>query len=395
MKLAIFTESIFHLSQGGRLYSPICQFIPFIVPLSEKFEKLTIASRHKKNVIPPNDINYIDFNERREFVGLPYYKSSEDFYIRSLYLVPKCLPILKRVINVNDVILLRIHHPMAAIIARISKNRGKPFVLYWAGPLITDLIRQNYPGRSIRGCAAKMIGKLHQNSYRNLARHASMNLFIDASEYKTMGSPEKTRWVVPNLVSEGDLTNQVKPRNDKILKVVFVGRLYRHKGIYDLLEAIKYLLQDNIQVKLHIVGDGPERENLENIVKKFVLSEHIIFYGNLAHAAVQKLMAQSHVMALPSYAEGLPKVLWEAWAKCLAVVMTDVGSISYYVKDQYNGLIVKAGKAGDLANAIKLLERDDEFRIKLAERGHVLAMEHTWKNEIENIAYAINEVACS
>ena len=241
MKLAIFTESIFHMSQTGALYSPICQFIPFIIPLSDILEKLTIVSRCKRGVVPPEDTNFIDFKETREFVGLPYYKNTEEFYKKSIYLVPKSFPIIKRVIRASDVIIIRIHHTMASIIASFAKKQNKPLVLYWAGPPLKDLIRQNYPGKSMRCRTAKIIGEIQQRYYRSLTRYASMNLFIDKNEYINMGSPERTRWVVPNLVSKDRINFKINPRNDKILIITFVGRLYKHKGIHDLLEGIKLL----------------------------------------------------------------------------------------------------------------------------------------------------------
>lgn len=110
----------------------------------------------------------------------------------------------------------------------------------------------------------------------------------------------------------------------KTLKLIFVGRIIKSKGIYELIGACKLLSQKGIKYKLTIVGDGSERENIEKYIKENDI-KNIVLKGQLPYEDTQKEYSKYDIFINPSYTEGLPTTVLEALANNLIVIATDAG----------------------------------------------------------------------
>lgn len=117
------------------------------------------------------------------------------------------------------------------------------------------------------------------------------------------------------------IQNKKKP---KLLKLLFVGRIIKSKGIYELVDSCKFLSKDNIKYSLTIIGDGSERENLEKYIKKNNI-KNIVLKGQLPYEDTQKEYSKYDIFVNPSYTEGLPTTVLEALANNLIVIATDAG----------------------------------------------------------------------
>ena len=104
-------------------------------------------------------------------------------------------------------------------------------------------------------------------------------------------------------------------------------------------------------------------------------------------------MRGCHVFALPSYGEGMPKALLEAWAAGLAVVTTPVGAIPDLLNHGTEGLLHSPGAILDLAAALTSLAVDEQHRRELATAGLTKVHSYTWTIEIERIASRLKAVA--
>lgn len=135
--------------------------------------------------------------------------------------------------------------------------------------------------------------------------------------------------------------------------LLFVGRLAGVKGVPVLLEALAQLRQDMPDVRLDLIGDGPERDEIEAEARALGLSEAVNFLGYQSQDAVAQALACHHALILPSFAEGVPVVLMEAMASAIPVVATQVGGVSELVEDGVSGRIVPPGDAAALATAIR------------------------------------------
>ena len=155
-------------------------------------------------------------------------------------------------------------------------------------------------------------------------------------------------------------------RPDEI-RLVFVGRLAPVKGLRVLLEALAQLTEELPQLHLVLVGDGPDRANLEAAAAP--LGDSVTFTGYLSQAEVAQAMQGADICVLPSFAEGVPVVLMEAMASRKPVVATQVAGVGELVEDGENGFIVPPGDMEMLADRIRTLAGDAKLRARMGAKG--------------------------
>ncbi len=114
---------------------------------------------------------------------------------------------------------------------------------------------------------------------------------------------------------------------DVIKKILFVGRIIREKGIFELLEAFDCLVKEGYDLELTVVGDGPD---LSEIIQRF--SSKKIRYIK-AVPDVDIYYTDADLFILPSYREGLPNVVLEAMSVGLPVIATPVGALPEIFRD--------------------------------------------------------------
>jgi len=160
--------------------------------------------------------------------------------------------------------------------------------------------------------------------------------------------------------------------------LVTIGRLSREKAQGDLIAALNELRRNRNaeNFKLLIVGDGPDRDRLEQAVRDADLVERVVFVGHLND--VHAYYSLADVVVVPSHSEGSPNVVLEAMAAGKPIVATKVGGIPELVTDGENGLLVPPGDHVEMAKAIDLVLSDSSLAARLAARGRALVSErHT------------------
>jgi glycosyltransferase involved in cell wall biosynthesis len=172
--------------------------------------------------------------------------------------------------------------------------------------------------------------------------------------------------------------------------VVMAARLLEDKGVYEFISAAQLLRQKGVEARFQLAGEldtgNPAAIREEELLRR--CSEGTVEY--LGHRQdVVTLFAQSSLVVLPSYREGLPRVLIEAAASGRAVVTTDVpGCRDAIVKDQ-TGILVPPRNVAALADAIQYLLEDMELCKRMGKAGRVLAEE---KFAIEEVVSAHMEI---
>lgn len=134
-------------------------------------------------------------------------------------------------------------------------------------------------------------------------------------------------------------------------RLVSIGRLCEQKGQWLLLQAIAQLVVKYPKIQLHLIGDGELKTHLQSYVEQQGLSENIIFYGWQNAESIKEQLDDAKVMLLPSFAEGLPVVIMEAFARKKPVISTYIAGIAELVDDN-NGWLIPAGSISDLVEAI-------------------------------------------
>jgi glycosyltransferase involved in cell wall biosynthesis len=131
-----------------------------------------------------------------------------------------------------------------------------------------------------------------------------------------------------------------------------VGRLCEQKGQLLLIDAVAQLKRRGMDVNLVLAGDGELRPAIEEKIIALGLKDIIEITGWLSGAQVKERMLQCRALVLPSFAEGLPVVLMEAFALSRPVVTTYVAGIPELVQDQVNGWLIPAGSLEKLVEAL-------------------------------------------
>jgi glycosyltransferase involved in cell wall biosynthesis len=152
-------------------------------------------------------------------------------------------------------------------------------------------------------------------------------------------------------------------------KVVgMVARLDLQKGFEYLLRAVRELCVAFRELKVVIVGEGPDRKAIEDMIQQCGLQSKVVLAGQ--HSDMPGVYAAMDIFVLPSLNEGLPMTILEAMAASKPVIATRVGAIPSLIKDGDTGLLVDARDADGLRDAIANLLSDSELCERLGAAGH-------------------------
>lgn len=162
---------------------------------------------------------------------------------------------------------------------------------------------------------------------------------------------------------------------DGPLRLVYLGRLAREKGLYELLEAAGTARDAGVALHLTFVGSGPEESGLRQATALHRLVREVTFAGAAFGIDKAQRLASSDVFVLPSYGEGLPYALLEGMAAGNAVIATAVGAIPDIVVPGVHGTLVEPRDAGAIATAICAMAADREgmTRMQAASAQQIVA----------------------
>ncbi len=156
--------------------------------------------------------------------------------------------------------------------------------------------------------------------------------------------------------------------------VVMAARLLRDKGVCEFMEAARMLKQANVRARFLLVGDL-DRANPSSVTESQLEAwreegvVEILGY----RSSIASIFATSHIVVLPSYSEGLPKVLIEAAACGRAVVTTDIPGCREAIEPGQSGLLVAPRDAQALADAVQRLVENEDLRRQMGRAGRQLA----------------------
>ena len=160
-----------------------------------------------------------------------------------------------------------------------------------------------------------------------------------------------------------------KPKNLKQKPtVIFVGNLVKRKNVHTLLDAKK---QAKTNFNLIIVGDGPEKNNLENKAKNENIKD-VTFTG--VRRDVEKILPQADLFILPSFVEGLSVALIEALACGLPVIGSNIGGMSEAITKDV-GLLINPHDPTSISNAIDKILSNEKLYNKFKSNARKKAME--------------------
>ncbi|MCD4761947.1 glycosyltransferase family 4 protein [bacterium] len=169
---------------------------------------------------------------------------------------------------------------------------------------------------------------------------------------------------------DNDLTNEDDTAEQKFL-IGSIGNLYKNKGFEYFINAVKTLRDNALNVEAVIIGEGKEREELENWIDQVGLKNIFFLAGRINNAA--ELLPAFDLYVCSSVKEGLSYTLIEAKSAKLPIVATSVGGNPELIEDKKTGLLVKPASVEDLANNLYGYIYDSDLREKLSQAAKELA----------------------
>lgn len=185
---------------------------------------------------------------------------------------------------------------------------------------------------------------------------------------------------IPNAINVQPYKVLPRPRPNQVqVNILFLGHIGQEKGCFDLVYAIDQLRRSTTQpFCMHFVGEtlyAGEKERLQVEVKKLNLDDYIqIHPPEYDHAKISRL-ADSDILVLPSYFEGMPMSVIEAMAAGLPVVATRIGGIPDQIIHQYNGFLINPGDVRALSHSLQALLENPKERLQMGLNGREVACE--------------------
>lgn len=166
------------------------------------------------------------------------------------------------------------------------------------------------------------------------------------------------------------LQEEISERPDALIGLV--GRLTPQKGCEYFLRAAQRVLIDFPRTLFVLVGEGPDRRKLEELVRDLNIAERVIFAGH--REDMPDVYASLDILVLPSINEGLPMTLIEAMAAARPVIATPVGAIPKLIIPEQTGLLVNPRDPVGLAAALGRLISNPDLRHRLGRDGQAWVM---------------------
>jgi glycosyltransferase involved in cell wall biosynthesis len=168
--------------------------------------------------------------------------------------------------------------------------------------------------------------------------------------------------------------------------ITTVSRITKKKGVKDLVEIAPVLLKEKENLLFLIVGDGPERKKLEDMVERMNISRSFRFTGEVPRDAVLQLLEESDIFVLPSRNEAFGISILEAFSKNVPVVARNHSGVSDIIVQRKTGLLSEDNR--DMARQVKDLIENADLRESLATAAFGEIGKYKW----DNIASRIEEV---
>lgn len=180
-------------------------------------------------------------------------------------------------------------------------------------------------------------------------------------------APEKVT-VIPNAVdlenfemiqsTDGELRNSLGLTNRQV--VGFIGSFYAYEGLTVLLQALPWMLADNSDIRLLLVGGGPQEAELRQLANELKIADKVVFTGRVPHEQVQRYYSIIDVLVYPRLSMRLTDLVTplkplEAMAQGKLLAASDVGGHRELIRDGHNGVLFKTNDPRSLAEKVNAL----------------------------------------
>jgi len=286
-------------------------------------------------------------------------------YLVGAYYAMRGCSIARKLLKKESIDLIHHMFPSSAgvsysLLASLSNMpRHCPFIF---GPIT--------PTPALRGLPRIIGSKLHRATVSKAAALIVTSPALKA-EYSQFFDPVKI-WVIPHAIDIERFRGSQEEHEG--FEVLAVANLLRWKGIDYLIKAIPLAIKEIENLKLRIVGDGPEKHQLIQLTKELNVDDRVIFEGRISNKAVVNAYQRADVFCLPSLSEAFGKVVVEAMACQKPVVVTNTEGPSQIVSHMEDGIIIPTADSEAIAEALITLANDSELRSRIGQKARARAV---------------------
>ena len=286
--------------------------------------------------------------------------------------------IVRRLIAENGVQIVHEINPVSPKMVSLMHGLGVPVII---GPLAGGM---KYPPAfrymdSRAGRAVEAMGRTFSNfANRVIPGKRRAAALIVANDQARQALPPGVTGKIFHIPDVGvDLTvwnerGKIDSREDDEIRFIYLGRLSDWKGVQFLIPAFKAVAEQQPRAMLHILGDGRERQSLEELTRNLNLSDRVKFVGWVSAEEGSRRLRSADVFVLPSLREVGGIVLLEAMAVGLPVITTNWGGPAIHVTDE-TGIRVnpdsQEGFVRGLSEAMLRLANSPELRRQMGQAG--------------------------
>ncbi len=292
-----------------------------------------------------------------------------------------------------------IHAHSPALNGRAAVNAGKKFGI----PVVYEI-------RAFWEDAAVDHGTTKEGSLRyRMTRAMETKVIREADAVTTIceglrsdiinrGIPDSKVTVIPNAVDiskfnpnpELDAALQKKLGLKGARVLGFIGSFYAYEGLPLLIEALPLILNDCANVKLLLVGGGPQEEKIKQLINELKLDDKVVFTGRVPHDQVQKYYDLVDIFVYPRLSMRLTDLVTplkplEAMAQKRLVVASDVGGHKELIRDGETGALFKADDVSDLVKTVvELMQQQDRWPAMREAGRRYVEDERNWAVSVWN-----------
>lgn len=205
--------------------------------------------------------------------------------------------------------------------------------------------------------------------YRYYFRNADLTIFLALAIKNKI---EESFYIANSFILYNPYTNKISHLNEftysKNHSILFAGTIKEEKGVTDLILAFSSIATKFPKWRLVLAGNG-DIEKYKTLCKKINLYNQIEFKGWVTGNAKEILFRNASIFCLPSYTEGFPMAVLDAWAFGLPVITTSVGGLIDVLINGENSLIFEPGDINTLASHLQKLMLNEDICKRISEKS--------------------------
>jgi len=324
-------------------------------------------------------LNNATFHQTGSLEVSPSINPAKKYFSHTEFLIRSCLKsaeiLRNKKIDIVHHMLPAVYNQTFSLLALLGKTRSHPFVF---GPTSAHF----YPRPSDEKILLKLTSKLHRETIRKCDK--LITITDQVKKLYTEIFDEEKIVTIPLGVD----TNLFKPSERKVQKenyeILFVGYLYKLKGVEFLIKAMHIISEKRKDVKLKIVGNGPNKPRLIKLTEALNIKDKVVFEGFVPHTEMPKQYQQCDIFCFPTLGEPFGKAIIEAMASAKPVIASNIGGPAEIIQNGKTGILVKPAQPELLAQEIsRLLTDEKKMKAIGANARNAIMQKYSWEKIAE------------